>query len=340
MKYASSSNSVLDRRTVSPLLRTSRVSRSISRPARRRVGRGAWRARAQLGSDPGLELGDRERLDDVVDRAGVQPGDAGRSISPRAVSTITGSPGARCSELAQHLHPVAAGQHQVEHDQVDVSSSASSKPSSPSSATRTSSPLASESALDEIDDSGFVLDQHDVSPRGHHKSPFIAANPVRREFSSLRDKCGFSGVWTLVGMTVAIPRFTPSRRDSGLRRLRTANRVLAVAAVAADARVQPSSPRTASHGHTRKLAASRRRRARRRPTGSPRRRQAPPAPSAATGRHASRAPARSPQPAGPRHSAPSSATTAASQPAQPAGPAAAQPAPAAPSPATTVSGGS
>ena len=53
-------------------------------------------------------------------------------------------------------------------------------------------------------------------------------------------------------MTVAISQFTPSRRDSGLRRLRAANRVLAVAAVVLTL-VLAELAAHGFHGHARKL---------------------------------------------------------------------------------------
>jgi hypothetical protein len=135
-------------------------------------------------------------------------------------------------------------------------------------------------------------------------------------------------------MTAAISQFTPSRRDSGLRRLRVANRVLAVAAIVLTLALAELAAH-GFHGHARKLVVR----------STPLRSTQPTGSTGVTGRPESERADGTPRvrhrhavhklrpPAQP----PSGATTAASQPAPPAAPAAAQ---AAAAPSTTVSGGS
>ena len=113
----------LGRRSAAPdgrSLRTARVSRSISTPARRRVRRRRLTRRAQLCADPGLELGERERLDEIVDRAGVEPADAVLDLARGRSARSPATRAAASASSPQHLHPARAREHQVEHDEVDV----------------------------------------------------------------------------------------------------------------------------------------------------------------------------------------------------------------------------
>ena len=115
----SSSNSVVESRTSSPPRRTSRVIRltSMSPPSSVVVRR--LRRDPQLRADPRGELAQRERLGQVVDGAGVEPGDAmldlaaGREHDHRQRRLGV-------AQRRQHLEPAAAREHHVEHDQIDV----------------------------------------------------------------------------------------------------------------------------------------------------------------------------------------------------------------------------
>jgi hypothetical protein len=77
----------------------------------------AGRLLAQPAADPGQQLGQRERLGQVVGRPrlqaahpGLDPGERGQHQD--APARVLGQ------QLAQHLDPGHARQHQVEHDQV------------------------------------------------------------------------------------------------------------------------------------------------------------------------------------------------------------------------------
>ena len=134
-------------------------------------------------------------------------------------------------------------------------------------------------------------------------------------------------------MTAGISQPTSSRRDAGLRRLRVANRVLAVAAIVLTLALAELAAH-GFHGHARKLVV-RSTPLRLTQSTAPARHHRSETPDGASRVRHRRAVGKLRPPAQP----PRSATPAALPPAPPAAPAPAQPA-AAPSPSTTVSGGS
>ena len=219
-------------------------------PAAAQRSRGDLSGGAQLSSDPSVELRDRERLDHVVNRAGVEPLDAILDLAAGSQHDHRET-GALLHELVENRSSVASGEHQVEHDEIDVVLERQFQAGVAVERRAHVQAAGGEPALDEIDDSRFVLDHHDVAHAVHHKSPFIAANPGK-ESSHLRVNAPLAPSLTLVGMTVGISQFTSSRRDAGLRRLRVANRVLAVAAIVLTLALAEIAAH-GFHGHARKL---------------------------------------------------------------------------------------
>ena len=89
----------------------------------------------QERADATAELADRERLRDVVVRAELQPEDLVELVVARRQHDDRD--GALGPQPPAHLEPVDAGQHDVEHDEVDVSSAKRRSASSPSRACTT-----------------------------------------------------------------------------------------------------------------------------------------------------------------------------------------------------------
>ena len=110
------------------------------------------------------QLGQRERLDQVVDRAGVQSRDAILDLSAR------GQHDHRHARLGaahrfEHLQAVATGQHQVEHDRVEVVAQrqALARDAVAGRLDREAGRL--KAASHEVDDARLVLDQQDPRAR-------------------------------------------------------------------------------------------------------------------------------------------------------------------------------
>ena len=97
---------------------TSRAPGSSSRSAKRSVP-AAGVAAAQQRAQPGLQLAQGERLDQVVVGARVEPGDAVVDRVARREHEDGGAVAGR-AQPAAHLEPVDARHRHVEHDRVDV----------------------------------------------------------------------------------------------------------------------------------------------------------------------------------------------------------------------------
>ena len=149
---------MLDSRTGSPARRTSRVIRLTSMSADAQRRRRALRGEAQLRAHAGRELGERERLDEVVDRARVESGDAILDLAARGEHDH-GHVRLRLPQRAEDLQAGAAGEHQVEHDQVEALAQRAALALDPVEGSLDGEPLGFEAAFDEVDDSRLVLDQ-------------------------------------------------------------------------------------------------------------------------------------------------------------------------------------
>ena len=118
-RYTSSSNSVVESCTGSPARRTLRLSRSTSMSPACSVVGAPCAATAQLGAHPRQQLRQREGLDQVVHRAGVEARDAILDLAPGGQHDHRqGRLGG--AQRGQHLHAAAAREHQVEHDRVEA----------------------------------------------------------------------------------------------------------------------------------------------------------------------------------------------------------------------------
>ena len=126
---------------------------------------------AELRPDAGLELGERERLDQVVDGPGIEAADAILQLAAGGEHDH-GQLGALGGEVAQHLHSAAAGEHEVEHHEVDVVTERELEAALAVERRSDLEPMDAETTVDEIHDSGLVLDQDDVRHAPHHTNPF------------------------------------------------------------------------------------------------------------------------------------------------------------------------
>ena len=117
MNVSSSANSFADRcdlRPVSPRLPGGRIEAEISHLQQ---GGTLGRATPHERAKPREQLGERERLQQVVVGAGIEPGDAILDRIARREHQHR-RPDAPLAQSPAHLDPVEAGQHQVEHDRV------------------------------------------------------------------------------------------------------------------------------------------------------------------------------------------------------------------------------
>ena len=139
------------------------------------------RGRAQLGTDASGELSDRERLDQVVDGAAVEPGDpvldlaAGGQHDHRQLGPL-------CVNAAQNLHPAQPRQHQIEHDELDVGFQRTVEPGLAVACGDHLEPVASQAPLDEVDDPRLVLNHQDHG--GIIRFGLEAAIPLRRDYET------------------------------------------------------------------------------------------------------------------------------------------------------------
>ena len=88
------------------------------------------------------------------------------SISPRAVSTMTGSVGLALVQRGEHLEPAAPGKHHVEHDEIDRVTERLVGAGVAVERRVDLEPVRAQAALEEVDDSGLVLDDEDAVGHG------------------------------------------------------------------------------------------------------------------------------------------------------------------------------
>ena len=125
---------------------------------------GACDADAQLGADAGRELAQRERLRQVVDRAGVEAADAILDL-PAGGEHDHRQRRLGVVDQLEHLEAAASRQHHVEHDEVDCVPERLVGAGGAVERGVDLEAMRAEPAFQEVDDSRLVLDDED--PVGH-----------------------------------------------------------------------------------------------------------------------------------------------------------------------------
>ena len=151
------------------------VEREVA-DAEHRLGNRARRTAAE-GGDAGGELGERERLDQVVVGAGVQPRHAVVDAAQRREEEGRGRDPAR-PEGAKQAEPVEAGQHPVDDQHVPVAGRGGEQPAPPVGLDRDRVPHGSEPVPDERPGFGIVLDDQYPQRLSRHRRPARCAASI------------------------------------------------------------------------------------------------------------------------------------------------------------------
>ena len=124
--------------------------------------------RAKLGPDPGLELGQHERLDEIVGCSRIEPLDAILELAARSQHNHRQA-GTALHQLIQYLQPGAARKQEIENDERHALSQGALETAIPVKGAAHLEPTSLEAAFNEIADSGLVLDHHDLGHRRRHR---------------------------------------------------------------------------------------------------------------------------------------------------------------------------
>ena len=140
---------------------TRRVARSsVSWPGLHHRRRARQRAPAN-GFEPGHQLHQRKRLDDVVVGAGIQARDAFFDRTQRR-QRDHGRLDAAAAQFAQHFQPGTPGQHQIEDDGVELLAQRQFKPRSPSLAHKQPCPASDKPFRSDFANYRIVFDDEQV----------------------------------------------------------------------------------------------------------------------------------------------------------------------------------
>ena len=137
-----------------------------------------------MGPDSGLELGQHERLDQIIGRSGIEPLDSILELPARSQHDHREA-GTSLRKFGQYLQPGAAGKHEIEKNERHSLAESALETAVPVKGAAHPEAASTQAPFDEVADPGLVFNHddfgHELMNGWDHKSVSCESVTVRAE---------------------------------------------------------------------------------------------------------------------------------------------------------------